>query len=188
MPTKPTARFYLVLIVIISLLLSFGCNPAKRLQKNNEQYEKIITDYLIKHPAKIDTLTELIPGGVDSVFYPVAVVDSNRLQQLKDSLQAVFANKENDCTRQINEAFTTGYEQATYELKKQKFAKPRPDTVRLKITNRDYEDALKRKIESLQNDLSKKDKTIFAKTNTMWWLIAVIAFETVAIFLIVRKK
>ena len=144
MPAKPTARFYFALIVIISLLLSFGCNPAKQVMKNQAAYDKLINDYLVNHPQRIDTLTELIPGGVDSVFYPVLRVDSVRMNEIKDSLQIVLSDSENDCARAISEAFETGYQQAAYTYKSQKFEKPRPDTIRTKYKDVDYENALKK--------------------------------------------
>jgi len=166
----------------------YGCNPAKRLQKNNEQYQQIINDYLVNNPPRIDSMVELIPGGIDTLYYPKMVLDSVRMQAIKDSLQKAFHNTEKDCVREINEAFETGKQQALYELQRKTFTRPRPDTIIKKMYRIGYENGLLKKIEQLTAEGFEKEKTIAQKQSLIWGCLAVTLLLLVAVIYIIQKK
>lgn len=112
------------LLAIISLLFIASCNPAKKLLESQERFEQVGQAWAKKNPCKVDTHTIQLPGTIDSVAYPKPVFDSTAFNIAKDSLQKALVAKYNtdkdDCNRQVSEAFNTGYDQAIYELRKQK--------------------------------------------------------------------
>ena len=131
----------LCLAVIVFVLATFttftSCNPTKRAYKKIEKLEpksKADTTRLLKRAMTVikPTQPKTLPGKTIRVPYPVnkivAVLDSNRLKAITDSLY--LANGQIlDCTRQIEEACKVCRQQAYYELRNITYETKEPDTV-----------------------------------------------------------
>lgn len=167
-------------------ILFTGCNPGKQVMKNQQQYQALINDYLAKHPVRIDTTTELIPGGVDTVYNYIQLTDTSGFKALRDSLQNALADKEKDCSREINEAFTAGYKQAIYLQNIKGVVKPRPDTVKIKIYPTDQINALRDLNALQQTQLQQKDSIIKSNSKWLWWFIGSALLNLLFVLLILR--
>lgn len=85
---KPAISYRLLFALLTAaVVLLLSCNPAKKVMDQQQQYERLINDYLVKHPQQIDTITEYIPGKPKLVPVPVPVIDTVVLRKVKDSLQ-----------------------------------------------------------------------------------------------------
>ena len=192
-PAIPYRLLFALIAAAVVLLLS--CNPAKKVMYQQQQYERLINDYLVKHPQQIDTVTEYIPGKPQLVPVPVPVVDSALLKRVKDSLQRAVAAKyddiQADCSRQVNEAFETGYNQARYEFSQQKDTVKTPDTIKLKLQLTTQIDALQATVNTLQQDkanLTGQLQQSQKKQSFFWYLIASIFLNGVLLTLLFRRK
>jgi len=121
-------------LAFILLLITFGCNPAKRLLDDHKDFETIGNEWAIMHPCANDTAYTFLAGRIDSIFIAAPVTDTLNFKTLVDSVKREIALKYKasnaDCNRQVNEAFTTGYEQAKYVFSKIKIAVKQPDTLK----------------------------------------------------------
>lgn len=146
-----------MLFALLATCIILSCNPAKRLAKQQQQFQSMLAEYILLHPPIVDTVTKVLPGKIDTVPVPVPVMDYGRLKKSLDSLRVVLKGRyiadSQDCERQINEAFETGRQAAIFEFSQQKIIRPRPDTVYRKTSNVDYENALKLKLQ--QSELAR---------------------------------
>lgn len=193
---KPAISYRLLFALLTAAaVLLLSCNPAKKVMDQQQQYERLINDYLVKHPQQIDTSFVLLPGKTDTVPVPVPVVDSIALKKAKDSLQKAIAEKyddiQADCSRQVNEAFETGYQQARYEFSQQKQLVKQPDTLQIKLQLTTQIDALKATVNTLQQDkanLTGQLQQANKKQSFFWYLIASIFLNGVLLTLLFRRK
>lgn len=178
--------------LLFCALFVYGCNPVNRLQKKNEQYNKIINDYLLVNPPRVDSSIEYLPGGTDTIFITVRELDAARFDRLKDSLQKAMYSKLKDCSREISESFETGKAQALYEVRQQKTTKQRPDTILKKMYRIGYENALIKQAASLKDVIQQQEIEIVKKQqsilNLTLWLIAATALLLTSILLYIQKK
>lgn len=108
------------MIVTVILLLIFGCNPARKIEKAEQlvittpkSFEKIGGMYLHLYRQPIDTTPKYIKG--DPIPFPVPTVDSFAMylavRELKDSMTEA-------CKTAIDNAYRLGVEHTYKELKK----------------------------------------------------------------------
>lgn len=193
---KPAISYRLLFALLTAaVVLLLSCNPAKKVMDQQQQYERLINDYLVKHPQQIDTITEYIPGKPKLVPVPVPVIDTVVLRKVKDSLQKKLAAKyddiQADCSRQVNEAFETGYNQARYEFSQRKDTVKTPDTIKLKLQLTTQLNALKATVNQLQQDNAKLTGQLQQaqkKQSFFWYLIASIFLNGVQLTLFFRRK
>lgn len=179
--------YYLLAALLVASLFS-GCNTAARLAKKNKQFEDAVNAYIAAHPPRIDTSTVYIQGRTDTVPVFIPVPDENKLQQVKDSLQKAlynkYADKQQDCNRQVNEAFNTGYEQARYEMQQAFKSKPaRVDTFLKIVYNTDAVNNLQ-KIVAVKTALLTKAESETKKW--LLWCMISIAVNALLLFLLIK--
>ena len=58
---QPT-KYKTLALLLFSLIVVLSCNPARRLERQQANYQKIVDDYNRTHPVKIDTTTHFLPG------------------------------------------------------------------------------------------------------------------------------
>ncbi len=117
--------------ILVCFLL--GCNPAKKLLKDHENFEQIGNEWAKLHPCANDTSITIINGGTDTFFVTPTVMPGELKKIIIDSLRNVFVTKYHqdidECGRQISDAWNTGFDQATYECSQIKVPVKLPDTV-----------------------------------------------------------
>lgn len=153
-------------LIILLLILFAGCNPAKRLLKEHADFEHIGTEWAKLHPCANDSVWTFAEGRIDSFPVPVPVTDTAALRLVIDSVKKAIALKiiatNADCDRQVNEAFTTGYDRALYLCAKIKIPIKEPDTIKASVVDRRTENALSNQGSDLsavlvsQKDISAK--------------------------------
>lgn len=150
--------------LLIGCLLLASCSVAKLDQKALErvQAKRSLVDKMVPvvtglYPCVADTIAIVLPGGVDSVFYPVPVIDT------------VYDR---------GNAYAQGFADGQRSLSGKRFAKPRPDTVVLRIVDRQALSIVQRKNDELkQQDAIKTAQANEAKNRAatyFWWLVILI--------------
>lgn len=128
--------------VVLSLIFS-SCSSTKKLDNkavdrvlaSKPLTEKVGREWEKDNPCK-NVITKMLPGAVIMQPYPVEklikALDSAGMVKYYDSLNKALRLKYNeqqkDCSRQVNDAFNTGYEKAKYELSQQLQPVKQPDT------------------------------------------------------------
>lgn len=131
-----------VAMVIMAALT--GCNPAKQTARKDHAALQRVTakrpliDSIAPivfglYPCANDTVTTFLSGGIDSVPYPVLVLDEARRKAIMDSLNNVYADLSLDVA---NEAYDLGFGAAMDAVKNQKVPVKRPDTLAYSIVDR----------------------------------------------------
>jgi len=135
------------------------------------------------YPCANDTVTAFLEGGIDSVPYPVPVLDKVQRDNIIDSLRNAYSN---DCYVAVSESYEAGYKNALIDLKTQKVAVKRPDTLQHSIVdkqkNNQYEKqiaTLREKAAALEEASAQKDIQLAAekkdKQTYLWYFIAAVA-------------
>ena len=186
---RPKQSKYLFYALFAALVLFLcHCNPAKKVAQQQKDFEQLVNDYLVKHPQPVDTVTKFLPGRIDSVPITIPVLDPWLLQLFKDStakaISTKYAASLQDCNRQVNEAFETGYQKAKYECSQVKVPKQKPDTVERLVIRTGYENSLKEKITTLQEQLKQSE----GRKNYLWYLILSVIINLLLATVILKRK
>ena len=178
-----------VVALATACLFFVGCNPIKKAGKRQEQMDAVIQNYIASHPPRIDTNTVFIKGKVDSIAYPVAIVDTNALRRFKDSLSNAMAEKygddASDCSRQVNEAFDVGYKQAMSLAQKIKIPVCHPDTIVRTVYNTDAVNDLQKENARLRGIIEQMKDSHPDKW--LWYFIISAAINGVFIFGFIKR-
>lgn len=179
--------------IIIVIVFFAACNPTKQVMRNQEQFEKIGRAWEKGNPCP-PPKTSIKLGKIDSIKIPVIklvpTLDTSLLRKKLDSLNKTLREKyneiEKDCSRQVNEAYDVGYQQAMYEAGNIKIPAPIHDTLT-------YEDT--RRIELAKTDLvkaadEKRDLQIFlanekAKANKWFWIAMSLSVGLISLIIVI---
>lgn len=181
-----------VALVIMAALS--GCNTAKQTaRKDKAALERVtakrpLIDSVAPivfglYPCANDTFTTFLSGGIDSVPYPVPVLDEKQRAHVIDSLRTYYMN---DCYAAVSSSYDAGYNNAMIDLKNQKVPVKRPDTLAHSIVDRQkhnqYEKQLaaaNQKAAALEEASKQKDIQLAAekkdKQTYLWYFIAAVA-------------
>ena len=98
-------------LVAIILFLQIGCNPVKRLARQQKNYQTVVDEYNKNHPQRIDTATKFLPATDSSKFFK-HIADS--ISKIKTTTQASIEIKYKDtCTSApalYDQGFDFGYQ------------------------------------------------------------------------------
>lgn len=148
------AGFFIVTILVVILL--FGCSPSKQAaRKDKAALERVTAKRALidsvapivfgLYPCANDTFTTFLSGGIDSVPYPVPVLDTAARKQIIDSLGKLFLN---DCYAAVEASYEAGYNNAIIDLKDKKVPVKRPDTLVNSIVDRQKHDQYEKAIQA----------------------------------------
>jgi hypothetical protein len=154
-------KYFLFAITIFYFFCS--CNIEKRIERQQEKFDNIGRKWLKLHPCDKDSFVVYIPGKRDSVLIkvPVIIADTNYTKKQLDSLQQELRKKylkaTENCTDEISQAYTLGYNNATkiWKDKVGQIKVPIPIVDTLRITLKD-----KQAIQLLQDDLATSRKKV----------------------------
>ena len=173
---KPENKFWLAFLTIVTIaviLTLVSCNGSKKAMKKDAQavdrvlgsrtlIDKIKPAVLELYPCANDTFEIIVPGGIDSIPYPVTEIDT---------------------VIEISEGgYMQGFIDGQEAIMKRKIPIKRPDTIRVTVVDRQRQKAdaetisqLRSNIANLDGKISEKD-TAIAKANKWYWyfLIAVV--------------
>lgn len=178
------------MIALVIMAVATGCSPAKKIEKakqtvlmDGKARHDIFLKELELYPCVNDSFTTFLPGGVDSVPFPVPVLDTTQRKHIIDSLQNAFAA---NCDGAVSASYDAGYHNAMQEIKGQKLPLKRPDT--LQTTTKDKQkmkldaDSINRLNENIAFHKGQKDQwktfakqTQKEKLNLFWWFVAAAA-------------
>lgn len=140
------ARISLAAGLIVGCLFLLRCSVAKKDQRALErvQAKRPLVDAMLPvvrdlYPCVADTHAIIIPGGIDSVYYPVPVIDT------------VYDR---------GSAYARGFIDGQMSITKQKYAVNLPDTILKTIVDRSGLSALERQIAYMNGQLNERDARI----------------------------
>jgi hypothetical protein len=166
--------------LLIGCLSLTACSVAKQDQRAFDRVtakrpliDKILPIVQDLYPCVSDTVTLLTPGGIDSIPYPVEVIET------------------------VHEFTDTGYARGFIDgqktVAKRKFAKPRPDTLKITIVDRRALQIASQEISELRAQIAPKDVAIAERDkriNTLNWILilAVLLLAITNTFWLTRKS
>lgn len=180
--------FLIGTVAMLLLAALTGCNTAKQTARKDKQaldrvtakrplIDSVAPIVFGLYPCANDTFTTFLSGGIDSVPYPVPVLDEKQRAHVIDSLRTYYMN---DCYAAVSASYDAGYNNATIDLKNQKVPVKRPDTLAHSIVDRQkynqYEKqiaALREKSAALEEASKQKDTQLADSkkdTNKLIWL------------------
>lgn len=182
-------------ILTILLLIIFGCNPAKKVLKNNEAFEQVGRAWAAKNPCVNDSIFSFLPGTIDSVPFVLKQMDTALLYHITDSLTLALAKKYGqdvkECNRQVSDAFNYGYRQAIYDASLLKTAVKSPDTLKISVIDKRSLKACEETNTQIQGQLTNTLQAIAKMTtqrNLAYIIIGVLGLALTLITIILFKK
>lgn len=143
-------RFYVMCLVI----LIAGCEVAKRDQQAFDRVtakrpllDRVRPIIMDLYPCANDTIEVWMPGQIDSVPYPVPVIDEQDLTSIIDSLGMEYQGQ---CDEALRKAYKDG--RASVKVYKRK-----PDTIRVTIVDRTMLAAKDAEINRLQGAMQERE-------------------------------
>lgn len=97
---------YLVVVTLFLTSLT-SCNPVKKIQRNEQQYQQLVDAYNKEHPLRIDTTTKFLHGK-DSVAYYKHISDSLKASQANQAL--TYRVKYKDTCTSANDTYKEGFD------------------------------------------------------------------------------
>ena len=171
-----------------------GCNAAKQsARKDKAALERVTAKRALidsvapivfgLYPCANDTVITLLSGGIDSVPYPIPVLDEARRKAIIDSLNNVYADLSLDVA---NEAYDLGFNAAIESVRNAKVPVKRPDTLVNTIVDRQLHDQYEKQIAALREKNAALEEASAQKsiqlseekkeTRTfLWYFIAAVA-------------
>jgi hypothetical protein len=182
------SRNLLAVGLTVGCFFLLRCSVAKKDQRALErvQAKRPLVDAMLPvvrdlYPCVTDTVAIIIPGGVDSVFYPVPVIDS---VYLRDAEKADIRER----------FFRKGYIEGRLSISKEKYARQLPDTILKTVIDRSGVTAMERQIAYLNGQLSEREERLAElkgeRRGKEWWLYGLIALLilTNAVWAVIRFK
>lgn len=195
-------RVLSVIFLLSTLSLSTSCNIEKRIEKQQERFDRIGRRWLEKNPCANDSTIIYVPGKRDSIpiVIPTIIRDTVGLKQYIDSIGAQLRKKyneqEKDCNKQIKDAYNIGYENAevVWKDKVSKIKVPLPviDTIKITLKDKQYINLLQADITKLKAQLSEAQLKGAEKKGKLdkWFLLFVIAcmLLSASLYFNIKKK
>lgn len=171
-------------LAVFLIMFVASCNPANKVMKNQEQFDKVGRKWLESNPCITDSTIVYIPGKRDSIPFEVPVYikdDDYSVVALLDSIRRAADYIESTCAPKVLAAYKTGYQKGRADVTKQLSAVkiPLPVIDTLRITMKD-----KQQLRLLQSDLEKARQQIailsvegekYRGGRTKWFLLFLIA-------------
>ena len=170
--------------LLILLIFIESCNPANRVMKHQDQFDRVGRKWLEANPCVTDSAVIYLPGKRDSIPFEVPVYikeDDYSVVALLDSIRRAADYIESTCAPRVLAAYKTGYQRGRVDVTKQlsqvKIPLPVIDTFR--ITMKD-----KQQLRLLQSDLEKARQQIailsvdgekYRGSRTKWFSLFLIA-------------
>lgn len=147
--------------LLIGCLFTFSCSVAKKDQRAFDRVtakrpliDKMLPIIQDLYPCVSDTVELLSPGGVDSIPYPVDVIET--VENLTDT------------------GYARGFIDGQKSVAKRKFAKPRPDTLKIRIVDRQALSIASKEIEDLRAENASTEALLSDKEDRirkMNWIL-----------------
>lgn len=166
-------RILLAVGLMAGCSLLLRCSVTKKDQKALErvQAKRPLVDAMLPvvrdlYPCVADTVAIVIPGGIDSVFYPEPYIDSIYVIETE---RAEIKQK----------MYRRGYIEGRLSIAKEKYARQLPDTIQKTIIDRSGVTALERQIAYLNGQLNEREERLKEITGERkgkeWWTYGLIA-------------
>ena len=180
-------RVLSVAFLLIMLSLSTSCNIEKRVQKQQETFDRIGRLWLQSHPCANDSTVIYIPGKKDSIpiEIPIIINDTTGFKKYIDSigyqLRKKYKEEQKDCDNQIKDAYNFGYQKAENiwkdKISKIKVPLPVIDTLKITLKDKQYINILQGDIKKLEYQLSQAQINEAEKKGKLdkWFLLFIIA-------------
>lgn len=137
------SKILLAVGLAVGCLVLLRCSVAKKDQRALErvQAKRPLVDQMLPvirdlYPCVADTEAVFIPGGVDSVYYPVPVVDT------------VYDR---------GSGYAQGFIEGQLSVAKKKYARPLPDTIRKTVIDRTGIATMERQIAYMNGQLTERE-------------------------------
>lgn len=198
-PNPHAIRFIINLIAAIAVILLvtlilYGCNTPKQIERKDQAavdrvsakrplLDKIAPAIFALYGNGSDTVLTFLPGGIDSIPYPVPQFDEKAKQKTIDSLTELHSDS---CTEIAKNAYEMGFDYATEAIRNMKLPVKRPDTAVYNIKDQQLHGLYEQHIKDLNADKSKlkgqvqqMEKQIIAgnqrERGLFWLIIAAVA-------------
>lgn len=163
--TKTDLRVRILMLVIacgiLAALTLTGCNPVKKVLKDESKMREVWEEGVLKDWCKSDSVIKFLPGRVDSIPYPVPITRKELdTAALRSAIKRVIDSSDQECLTAMELSYSAGYNDAIDKIGKQKFADKKPDTVQVTKFDTDKEKLLEKKNSELQGQLVEKEKQL----------------------------
>lgn len=183
-----------VLLAVLLAGVALSCNPVKQSAKKDaravdrvlgsrrliDQVKPVVLDL---YPCANDTFAVQLPGGFDTLYYPVPTIDTAAINSAIDS---ALAEVNTECRESVDRAYRKGYERAIKDVAAQQIAVKRPDTVINTIKDRQLINHLTGELNACRNAVAHQEGQLIEKdeqikkaeksgTSWLWWFIAALA-------------
>lgn len=171
-------------VTVISILVFLSCNPAKRVLDRNNDFNKVMGEYIKNHPFRMDTVTKFLPGLDSSTFFKKKA-DSLRLinSQRFDSIKTIYQDTCKSASSRYVEGFNIGYKiggtGSIHYIH---------DTVRISFLETEKMEALKRELQVAKDEVNKNHLGWIREKRWFWISISLGLLLLMFIILFVAKK
>ena len=169
-----------LIFALVVFALSAGCAISKKDQRalDRVQAKRSLVDKMLPviqelYPCVADTVAIILPGGVDSVYYPVPEIDT------------VYDRRS---------GYAQGFIDGQLSISKKKYAVMLPDTVLKTVIDRTGITTYQKQIAYLNGQMTEKNDRLKelqdARKQRDWWLYGLIAMLVITnvVWAVVRLK
>lgn len=161
------------------------CNPAKKLARQQKQYEQVVDEYIKNHPVRIDTATRFYPGMDSSAFYKYTA-DSLKQVNIKstDSIKIKYRDTCTSASLVYNHGYTLGYLTGI----KDAGVTTVHDTLVKTISQTDLISILQKENATMVNEKSQALLQAQKNKKYLWWFIIACISNVLTITALLNKK
>lgn len=183
-----------LLAAVLLAGVALSCNPVKQSAKKDARaldrvlgsrklIDSVKPAVMELYPCANDTVAIQLPGGFDTLYYPIPELDTAALETAIDS---VLAQVNTECRESVDRAYRKGYDKALADVGAQQIAIKRPDTIINNILDLQRVKALESEVNNLRYQAANlagqtiaKDKQIQQADKRadkwLWWFLAAMA-------------
>lgn len=173
----------IALLIILSAFLLYGCNPVKKVLKNQQQFEQIGHAWAQKNPCANDSSIIYTPGVSDTIWPNIPPV--------YDTIYINDGTLSKPCVDRVSQAYLDGYSKAKTQYLKQPVFIKTVDTLKIYVRDGRTEQAIAFNYAELQKQLSDCQLSQSKQSGRLWlpWIVAGIAILLLilSIYFLIKK-
>lgn len=171
-------------VTVISILVCLSCNPAKRVLDRNNDFNKVMGEYIKNHPFRVDTVTKFLPGLDSSIFFKK---EADSLRQIASrtlySIETIYQDTCKSASSRYIEGFNIGY-----QIGSTSSIRFIHDTLRISFLETEKMEALKRELQVARDEVYKNHLGWIKEKRWFWISISMGLLILIFIILFVAKK
>lgn len=171
-------------VTVIFILVCLSCNPAKRVLDRNNDFNKVMGEYIKNHPFRVDTVTKFLPGLDSSIFFKK---EADSLRQIASrtlySIETIYKDTCKSASSRYIEGFNIGY-----QIGSTGSIHYIHDTLRISFLETEKMEELKRELQVAKDEVNKNHLGWIKEKRWFWISISMGLLLLIFIILFVAKK